>query len=134
MRKLSENGALNQTAQRFSNKSLSKAVKVCGYVLFILGIATLFTVVQSFRIYSEVPVKAVIIAAAELAAGFMQIKCAGEIKFGKISFITDICAAAVLLIIIYINPDMLRLPALIGLFALGAAAVILIIRTAQIKK
>lgn len=132
MRKLSENGSA-PVAQSISNKNLSKAVKVCGYILFLLGIATLFSVTQSSRIYGIIPSRAIVVAAAELASGFMQIKCAGQIQFQKISLIVNLCAAAVLIIVLFLFPDMMKLPAFIGLGALAAAVIILSVRIIKLK-
>lgn len=132
MRKLSENVSITP-ALSISNKNLSKAVKVCGYILFLLGIATLFSVTQSNRIFGIVPAQAIFVAAAELISGFMQIKCSGQVQFQKISLIINFCAAGVLIIILLLFPDMLKLPAFIGLGALAAAILILSLRIIKLK-
>lgn len=128
MRKLSENVNITEPQNKGSSPSVSKAVKICGYVLFLLGTATLFAIVYFYRFYAEIPVPATIVAAAELAAGFMQIKCAGQVKYQKLSLIIDAAAAGVLLIIICFYPDMLKLPAYIGLGALAVSVVISLLR------
>lgn len=134
MRKLWEDKPAAPTPINKSKAGFIKFIKICGYILFTLGIATLFSVIYYYRLYTQVPLQAAIVASAEIAAGFMQIKCVKQFEFQKLSLIFDIAAVGILTIILYLYPDMLRLPAFIGLTALAACIVISLLRIIKFKK